>query len=149
MSNIIQLTESELIRFIRTIISESDNNKAVEYMNILKNEISGFIDFYDVDENGDIIDAKTKEKVPSVKKVGSFYKTKIESVLFGAENIDKVDNLSIIYDLKDAILDMKDGKFIKLFGEYDSIPVTTNQKNDYYTGLKCISMDPKSPGCKS
>jgi hypothetical protein len=78
MSNIIQLTESELISFIRTIISESDNNKAIEYMNILKNEISGFIDFYDVDENGDIIDAKTKEKVPSVKKVGSFYKTKIE-----------------------------------------------------------------------
>ena len=54
MSNIIQLTESELIKFIRTLISESDNKKATEYMNILKNEISGFIDFYDVDENGEI-----------------------------------------------------------------------------------------------
>jgi len=62
-----------------------DNNKPVEMLNKLKTDIETLLSYYIKNEDGTFSDKETKTTV-DVKPVGGFYKSKIESVLFGNED---------------------------------------------------------------
>ena len=122
-----------------------DNNKPVDMLNKLKTDIETLLSYYVKNEDGTYSDKETKSAV-DVKPIGGFYKSKIESVLFGAKQEGQPENvLSKLESIKNQITN---GTFGKYFGDYETISIP-RQKFDYYTNTKCDNMNPKSPGCKS
>ena len=123
----------------------TDNNKPVEMLNKLKTDIDTLLSYYVKNEDGTYSDKETKNTV-DVKPIGGFYKSKIESVVFGANQEGQPKNvLSQMNTIKNQITN---GKFKDFFGDYETISIP-KQKFDYYTNTKCDNMNPKSPGCKS
>lgn len=122
-----------------------DNNKPVEMLNKLKTDIETLLSYYVKNEDGTFSDKETKSNV-DVKPIGGFYKSKIESVVFGAKQEGQPENvLSQLNTIKNQITN---GKFKDFFGDYETISIP-RQKFDYYTDMKCDNMNPKSPGCKA
>jgi hypothetical protein len=122
-----------------------DNNKPVEMLNKLKTDIETLLSYYVKNEDGTFSDKGTKGTV-DVKPIGGFYKSKIESVVFGAKQEGQPENvLSQLNTIKNQITN---GKFKDFFGDYETIAIP-RQKFDYYTDMKCDNMNPKSPGCKA
>ena len=121
-----------------------DNNKPVGMLNKLKTDIETLLSYYVKNEDGTFSDKETKGTV-DVKPIGGFYKSKIESVVFGAKQEGQPENvLSQLESIKNEIVN---GTFGKFFGDYETISIP-KQKFDYYTEKKCDVMNPKSPGCK-
>lgn len=121
-----------------------DNNKPIEMLNKLKTDIETLLSYYVKNEDGTFSDKETKGSV-DVKPIGGFYKSKIESVVFGAKQEGQPENvLSQLESIKNKIVN---GTFGEFFGDYQTISIP-KQKFDYYTEKKCDVMNPKSPGCK-
>jgi len=121
-----------------------DNNKPVEMLNKLKSDIETLLSYYVKNEDGTISDKETKTIV-NVGPIGGYYKTKIESILFGSKQEGQPQNvLSQLESIKNEIIN---GVFGEFFGDYETITIQ-KQKYDYYTDNKCDAMNPKSPGCK-
>jgi hypothetical protein len=121
-----------------------DNNKPVEMLNKLKSDIETLLAYYVKNEDGTISDKETKTIV-NVGPIGGFYKTKIESILFGSKQEGQPENvLSQLESIKNEIIN---GVFGEFFGDYEVITIP-KQKFDFYTDKKCEVMNPKSPGCK-
>jgi hypothetical protein len=122
-----------------------DNNKPVEMLNKIKTDVETLLAYYVKNEDGTISDKETKTIV-NVGPMGGYYKTKIESILFGAKQEGQPENvLSQLESIKNKIIN---GVFGEFFGDYEVI-VIPKQKFDYYTNMKCDNMNPKSPGCKA
>ena len=120
-------------------------SKPVEMLRKLKTDIETLLAYYVKNEDGTFSDKETKTTV-DVKPVGGFYKSKIESVLFGAKEEGQPESiLSQIQTIKNEIIN---GTFGEYFGDYETITIP-KQKFDYYTNMKCDNMNPKSPGCKA
>jgi hypothetical protein len=121
-----------------------DTNKPVEMLNKLKSDIETLLAYYVKNEDGTISDKETKTIV-NVGPIGGYYKTKIESILFGSKQEGQPENvLSQLESIKSEIIK---GVFGEFFGDYELILVP-RQKIDFYTDKKCDAMNPKSPGCK-
>ena len=121
-----------------------DNNKPVEMLNKLKTDIETLLTYYVKNEDGTFSDKETKTIV-NVGPIGGYYKTKIESILFGSKQEGQPENvLSQLESIKNEITN---GAFGEFFGDYETVTMT-KQKFDYYTNKKCDVMNPKSPGCK-
>jgi len=121
-----------------------DNNKPVEMLNKLKSDIETLLAYYVKNEDGTISDKETKTIV-NVGPIGGYYKTKIESILFGSKQEGQPENvLSQLESIKNEIIN---GVFGEFFGDYEVITIP-KQKFDFYTDKKCDTMNPKSPGCK-
>jgi len=121
-----------------------DNNKPVEMLNKLKSDIETLLAYYVKNEDGTISDKETKTIV-NVGPIGGYYKTKIESILFGSKQEGQPENvLSQLESIKNEIIN---GIFGEFFGDYEVITIP-KQKFDFYTDKKCEAMNPKSPGCK-
>ena len=121
-----------------------DNNKPVEMLNKLKSDIETLLAYYVKNEDGTISDKETKTIV-NVGPIGGYYKTKIESILFGSKQEGQPENvLSQLESIKNEIIN---GVFGEFFGDYEVITIP-KQKFDFYTDKKCEAMNPKSPGCK-
>jgi hypothetical protein len=121
-----------------------DNNKPVEMLNKLKSDIETLLAYYVKNEDGTISDKETKTIV-NVGPIGGYYKTKIESILFGSKQEGQPENvLSQLESIKNEIIN---GVFGEFFGDYEVITIP-KQKFDFYTDKKCDAMNPKSPGCK-
>ena len=120
-----------------------DTNKPVDMLNNIKTDIETLLAYYVKNEDGTFSDKETKTTV-DVKPVSGFYKSKIESVLFGAKEEGQPESvLSQLETIKNEIIN---GTFGKFFGNYEKITIP-KQKTDYYTKMKCDKMNPKSPGC--
>jgi hypothetical protein len=121
-----------------------DNNKPVEMLNKLKSDIETLLAYYVKNEDGTISDKETKTIV-NVGPIGGYYKTKIESIIFGSKQEGQPENvLSQLESIKNEIIN---GVFGEFFGDYEVITIP-KQKFDFYTDKKCEVMNPKSPGCK-
>jgi hypothetical protein len=121
-----------------------DTNKPVEMLNKLKSDIETLLAYYVKNEDGTISDKETKTIV-NVGPIGGYYKTKIESILFGSKQEGQPENvLSQLESIKNEIIN---GVFGEFFGDYEVITIP-KQKFDFYTDKKCDAMNPKSPGCK-
>jgi hypothetical protein len=122
----------------------TDTNKPVEMLNKLKTDIETLLTYYVKNEDGTISDKETKTIV-NFGPIGGYYKTKIESILFGSKQEGQPENvLSQLESIKTEIIN---GVFGEFFGDYETITIQ-KQKFDYYTDKKCDAMNPKSPGCK-
>lgn len=121
-----------------------DNNNPVEMLNKIKTDIGTLLTYYVKNEDGTFSDKETKTIV-NVGPIGGYYKTKIESILFGSKQEGQPQNvLSQLESIKNEIIN---GVFGEFFGDYKTITIQ-KQKFDYYTDKKCDAMNPKSPGCK-
>jgi hypothetical protein len=123
----------------------TDNNKPVEMLNKLKTDIDTLLSYYVKNKDGTFSDKETKS-VADVKPIGGYYKSKIESILFGAKQEGQPEN--ILSQLESIKNEITNGSFGEYFGDYELILVP-RQKIDFYTDKKCDAMNPKSPGCKS
>jgi len=127
------ITENEKNRIIN--LYKKDflilENRATDKINKLKTDIEYLLGFYEI-EDGKIYDDKTEINPETIKKLGPYYKTKIESVLVGAEEDN--ETLQPIENIKDEIVN---GKWKDLIGDYDKINTSNNQIDDYYTGIRC------------
>jgi hypothetical protein len=123
----------------------TDNNKPVEMLNKLKTDIDTLLSYYVKNKDGTFSDKETKS-VTDVKPIGGYYKSKIESILFGAKQEGQPEN--ILSQLESIKNEITNGSFGEYFGDYELILVP-RQKIDFYTDKKCDVMNPKSPGCKS
>jgi hypothetical protein len=120
-----------------------DTNKPVEMLNKLKSDIETLLAYYVKNEDGTISDKETKTIV-NVGPIGGYYKTKIESIIFGSKQEGQPENvLSQLESIKNEIIN---GVFGEFFGDYEVITIP-KQKFDFYTDKKCEAMNPKSPGC--
>lgn len=134
------ITESQLNYLI-----ESEDSKAISMMEEIKSGIDKLLSYYEKTEDGNFIDSQTKSPV-DLKPIGGYFKTKIESILFGVKQENKPENLiSKLNDIKNQIIS---GKFKDFFGDYETIDIPL-QKFDFYTEKKCSEMNPKSPGCRA
>jgi hypothetical protein len=122
-----------------------DNNKPVEMLNKIKTDIETLLSYYIKNEDGTFSDKETKTNV-NLGPIDGYYKTKIESILFGAKQEGQPKNvLSQLESIKNEIVN---GDFGEFFGDYETIAIQ-KQKYDFYTDKKCDTMNPKSPGCKA
>ena len=121
-----------------------DNNKPVEMLKKLKTDIETLLSYYIKNEDGTFSDKETKTIV-NLGPISGYYKTKIESILFGSKQEGQPENvLSQLESIKNEIIN---GVFGEFFGDYEVITIP-KQKFDFYTDKKCDTMNPKSPGCK-
>ena len=132
MKKIIRLNESELINIVKRIINESAINP-IDKITELKNNIETILGYYTI-KDGKIIDNKTNGEVSfeSIKSLGPYYKTKIESVLVGTSE-DKKD-INSVNAIKNEIIN---GPFKSFLGDYNKIGFAKNQLEDFYTGVRC------------
>jgi len=117
-------------------------SKPVEMLKKLKTDIETLLAYYVKNEDGTFSDKETKTNV-NLGPIDGYYKTKIESVLFGAKQEGQPESiLSQLQTIKNNIIN---GVFGEFFGDYETITIP-RQKFDYYTNKKCDAMNPKSPG---
>ena len=131
------ITENEKNRIINLYKKDFlilENIDPISKINELKTDIEYLLGFYEKQEDGKIIDIKSKSKInpETIKKLGPYYKTKIESVLVGTKE-DKKD-LSSIEKIKNEIVT---GKWKDLIGDYDKISTSKGQIDDFYTNIRC------------
>lgn len=131
----IKLTESQLKR----LLNEEDKKKdPISMLKKVGEDIKKLLSYYrfeDTDEGRIYKDKETDAKA-KVGPVGSFYKDKIESILFGAEQENK-DTQPLIAVKNQIINDKDTPNFTEYFGDYDNVNLPTDLKFDYYTGKKC------------
>ena len=135
MKNIIRLTESELIRVVKRVLNESSETDEIKKITDLKNQIEEILGYYYIDtDNNIIIDRELKKEIrsESLKQLGPYYKTKIESILVGTKEDKK--NIGSVESIKDEIIN---GPFKTFIGDYKNIDISINQIDDYYTGIRC------------
>jgi len=157
MKKIIRLTESDLIKIVKRVINEKDtpdrskmlgalkdsenpfNVKGSETNEIkkitdLKNQIEKILGYYYFNEDGKIIDKEIDKEVDpeTLRKLGPYFKTKIESVLVGTEEDKK--NIGSVESIKDEIIN---GPFKTFIGNYSEFGISKNQIDDYYTDIRC------------
>lgn len=133
MNKILRLTEQDLARIVKRVISETSRADEVKKMTDLQNEIEKLLSYYSI-KNGKVWDNEYNKEVDpeTLRKMGPYYKAKIESVYIGCEEDNK--NTSSVDNIKQEIIT---GPFKDLIGDYDNIPIEKNQYMDYYTGIKC------------
>lgn len=133
MKRIIRLTESDLKRIVRRVLNESSETDEIKKITVLKDQIEKILGYYYI-KDGKIIDKEINQEVnpESLKSLGPYYKTKIESVLVGT-NEDK-KNIGSVESIKDQIIN---GPFKTFIGDYNNIGISKNQVDDYYTGIRC------------
>jgi len=115
-----------------------ENSKPLDKINELKNNIEKILGYY-YKEGGKIFDKESKDKTPlnpnTLKQLGSYYKTKIESVLVGTEE-DNPAKLPEVKSIKDEIIG--DGsKWEELLGNYEDFGIKKGQISDFYTDIRC------------
>ena len=134
MKNIIRLTETDLTRIVRRVLNESSETDEIKKITDVKNKIEKILGYYYIDTDNKIIDRELKTPISpeSLKKLGPYYKTKIESVLVGTTEDNK--NLSGVESIKDEIIN---GPFKTFIGDYNKIGISKNQIDDYYTDIRC------------
>ena len=133
MKRIIRLTESDLKRIVRRVLNESSETDEIKKITDLKNQIEEILGYYYI-KDGKIIDKEINQEVnpESLKSLGPYYKSKIESVLVGADEDEK--NIGSVESIKDQIIN---GPFKTFIGDYNNIGISKNQVDDYYTGIRC------------
>lgn len=133
MKRIIRLTESDLKRIVRRVLNESSETDEIKKITDLKNQIEKILGYYYI-KDGKIIDKEINQEVnpESLKSLGPYYKTKIESVLVGVDEDEK--NIGSVESIKDQIIN---GPFKTFIGDYNNIGISKNQVDDYYTGIRC------------
>ena len=133
MKKIIRLTESDLTRIVRRVLNESSQTDEIKKITDLKNQIEKILGYYYI-KDGKIIDKEINQEVnpESLKSLGPYYKSKIESVLVGADEDEK--NIGSVESIKDQIIN---GPFKTFIGDYNNIGISKNQVDDYYTGIRC------------
>ena len=129
----------------RYTIDEIDD--PVVMLQSIYDNINGVLNYYEIDENNKIVDKETKGFVPTVVKLGGYFKPQIESVMFSARpgGVNE-DRLSEMQSKKTEIINSE--PFKEFFGEYDDIKYKAFDR-DWYTDEKCSLMNPKSPACIS
>ena len=133
MKKIIRLTESDLTRIVRRVLNESSETDEIKKITDLKDQIEKILGYYYI-QDGKIMDKEINQEVnpETVKKLGPYFKTKIESVLVGT-NEDK-KNIGSVESIKDEIIN---GPFKTFIGDYKNIGISKNQIDDYYTDIRC------------
>ena len=133
MKKIIRLTESDLTRIVRRVLNESSQTDEIKKITDLKNQIEKILGYYYI-KDGKIIDKEINQEVnpESLKSLGPYYKTKIESVLVGTEEDEK--NIGAVESIKDEIIN---GPFKSFIGDYNEFNISKNQIDDYYTDIRC------------
>lgn len=134
------ITESQL-----SFLIEAESDKSISMMEEIKSSIDKLLSYYEKTDDGNFIDSQTKKPV-GLKPIAGYFKSKIESVVFGVEQENKPNEItSKVNQIKNEIVT---GKFKDFFGDYDLIKIPL-QKFDFYTEKKCSEMNPKSPGCQA
>jgi len=134
------ITESQL-----SFLIETESDKSISMMEEIKSSIDKLLSYYEKTDDGNFIDLQTKKPV-GLKPIAGYFKSKIESVVFGVEQENKPDEIiSKVNQIKNEIVT---GKFKDFFGDYNLIKIPL-QKFDFYTEKKCSEMNPKSPGCQA
>jgi hypothetical protein len=128
-----QLLESTMGN-VKPLLNEVTNRNSAEKITNLKNEIDRVLDYYEVRDDGKIYDKSLNTLVSpeTFKKLGPYYKTKIESILVGAK--EDGQDLNTINSIKNEITS---GRFKDFIGDYNNINMALQQINDYYTGIRC------------
>ena len=135
---------------------KNDNNEKTHISAILelKDNVERMLNFY-VKVDGKYYDKETYEKlkdgetIENVSKlVGlvAYFKSNMESIRFDAEKNQKWDGEVIrIYD---EIIEKLNTFFEPNI--FEKTPISHSEKGwDYYTGMHCKKMNPKSPPCQS
>lgn len=127
-----QLMEST-IGNVKPLLNESSEINSVEKITDLKNKIEKILGYYYI-KDGKIIDKEINQEVnpESLKSLGPYYKTKIESILVGTKEDN--NDLSSVENVKNEIIN---GPFKTFIGDYNNIGISKNQVDDYYTGIRC------------
>jgi hypothetical protein len=134
MKRIIRLTESDLTRIIKLVINESEGINEIQKITNLKNEIEKILGYYYKNDDGKIIDKEINQEInpETLRRLGPYYKTKIESVLVGTKEDKK--NIGAVESIKDGIIN---GPFKTFIGNYNEFGISKKQVDDYYTGIRC------------
>ena len=142
------LTENDrndILNQYKPLLKEGVEKNPVEVLNKIKSDIENLLSYYEKTEYGKFIDKSNKQSV-NLEPMGGYFKTHIESVMFGAKNENRDESvLSQLDSIKNQILQ---GPLTEFFGDYEIIKMPS-QKFDYYTEKKCSEMNPKSPGCQA
>ena len=118
------------IQSMMGIITEDTTKDPVNELDKLQQGIINLLNNYEI-KNGEVYDIKLKQPV-DFSGLGSHFKTKIESILVGAEELNKGSN---VQPKKNEIVNSEN--FKKFFGDYNKIPVVKNVVVDEFTDIRC------------
>jgi len=143
------------MKSIMGVINEDTAKDPLNELNELQQGMETLLSNYEV-KDGKIYDIKTNQPV-DFSGLGPHFKTKIESISVGAEELGQGSN---VQPKKNEIVNGE--MFKKFFGNYNNIPVSKNIIVDDFTGIRCeffrkgITKDGKKrldiskrPWCKS
>jgi hypothetical protein len=139
----IKLTESQLNK----LLNEEDKKRdPLKMINKVKDDIKAILSYYRKEEENGKVSYYDKESnlKTNLGPMGSHYKDKIESIIFGADQDGY--NISPITTIKNEIItDTDSPNYTEFFGEYDSVESPEDLTFDHYTGKSCKKYN--RPGC--
>ena len=139
----IKLTESQLKRLLNEEDKKKNPKSMLEKVGEDIKKILSYYKYEDTDEGRIYKDKETDVKA-NVGPIGSFFKDKIESILFGAEQENK-ETQPLIAVKNKIINDSSTPNFTDYFGDYESIELPKDLTFDHYTGKSCKKYN--RPGC--
>ena len=118
------------IQSMMGIINEGTNKDPINELNELQKGIENLLTNYEV-KDGKVYDIKANQPV-DFSGLGPHFKTKIESIFVGAEELGQGSN---VQSKKDEITNSE--MFKKFFGDYNNIPIAKNIIVDDFTDIRC------------
>ena len=118
------------IQSMMGIINEGTSKDPITELNVLQKGIENLLTNYEV-KDGKVYDIKTNQPV-DFSGLGPHFKTKIESIFVGAEELGQGLN---VQSKKDELTNSE--MFKKFFGDYNNIPIAKNIIVDDFTDIRC------------
>lgn len=125
---------------ISAILELKDN---VDYMLNFYVKVDG--KYYDKQKYENLKEGETIEDVPKLVGLVAYFKSHMESVKFDAEKNKKWEGECV--NVYNEIINKLNNFFEPNI--FENTPIGHSEKGwDYYTGIHCKKMNPKSPGCQ-
>jgi hypothetical protein len=118
------------IQSMMGIINEGTSKNPINELNELQKGIENLLTNYEV-KDGKVYDIKANQPV-DFSGLGSHFKTKIESIFVGAQELGQGLN---VQSKKDEVTNSE--MFKKFFGDYNNIPIAKNIIVDDFTDIRC------------